>query len=240
MKKIAMMMVCLIALGASAQTTVTRSYPVKQGQQVELDFDFPKVVKVSTWDKNEVYIKATVSINEGENDSAFVLEEKGKDGILSISNKIKDRENLPKRYTIMKDGQKTVFKTREAMKEFGTKNGIYNYYSEGVDMDITIEVKVPAGMATDVKAKYGIVELVGFNGPVTVTATYGGIDATVQEANTGKLSATTHYGQIYSNLNLKVKDYTEKNFYTSFTAEPGKGPAYILNSKYGKIYLRKP
>ncbi|SJZ35921.1 hypothetical protein [Sediminibacterium ginsengisoli] len=240
MKKIAMMMVCLIALGASAQTTVTRSYPVKQGQQVALDFDFPKVVKVSTWDKNEVYVKATVSINDGENDSAFVLEDKSKDGVLSISNRIKDRESLPKRYTIMRDGQKLVFKTRGEMRAFGDKNGIRNYYSEGVDMDITLEIKVPAGMATDIKAKYGIVELVGFNGPVTVTATYGGIDATVQEANTGKLSATTNYGQIYSNLDLKVKDYTEKNFYTSFTAEPGKGPAYILTSKYGKIYLRKP
>ncbi len=111
--------------------------------------------------------------------------------------------------------------------------------SEGVDMEITVEVKVPVNTATDIKATYGIVELVGFNAPATVNATYGGIDATVAMANTGKLQATTSYGQIYSNLDLTLTDKTEKDFFTSITAEPGKGPAYILKSTYGKIYLRK-
>jgi hypothetical protein len=113
-------------------------------------------------------------------------------------------------------------------------------YSEGVDMEITIEVKVPANTSTDIKSTYGIVELVNFNGSANVNATYGGIDATVERSTTGKLQATTSYGQIYSNLDLKLTDKTEKDFFTSITAEPGKGSTYILKSTYGKIYLRKP
>lgn len=112
--------------------------------------------------------------------------------------------------------------------------------SEGVDMEITVEVKVPANTRTDINSVYGIVEVVNFNAPANIDATYGGIDATVNESTTGRLKATTSYGQIYSNLDLKLTDKTQKDFFTSITAEPGKGPEYTFKSTYGKIYLRKP
>ncbi|MFX4929712.1 hypothetical protein ABTB76_19500, partial [Acinetobacter baumannii] len=51
-----------------------------------------------------------------------------------------------------------------------------NYWGSNVDIEITIEIKVPANTTTGVKATYGIVELSNFNGPITVNATYGGID----------------------------------------------------------------
>ncbi len=233
----------LLLLSAAAQTTVTKTYPVKPGQQVALDFDYPQTVRVSTWDKNEVYVKALVSINNGENDSAFQLEEKSEDGVLSIRNRIKDLDQLPRVYTVRMDGQKVFFKSKEAYDDYLNKNKMKgNGYgtSHGVDIQVTIEIKVPANTATNVEAKYGIVELVDFRGSVTVDAPYGGIDATINEAATGKLTATTHYGRILTNLNLKLTDMKEKDFYTSITAEPGKGPAYNLKSTYGTLYLRKP
>jgi len=233
---------CIIVIGGAAQTKVNRSYPVKPGQQVELEFDYPKVIRVSTWDKNEVSVTALVSINDGDNDTAFVLEDKiTADGILSIRNRIVNMNKLPRLYTVIQDGKKTVFRSREQYQEFKSKLGGNNRItSDGVDMEITIEVKVPANTATNIKATYGIVELVNFNAPATVNATYGGIDATVTQATTGKLQATTSYGEILTNLDLKLTDKTERDFFTSITAEPGKGPAYILKSTYGKIYLRKP
>ncbi len=241
MKTIFFCICCLIVTGLAAQTTVNRSYPVKSGQQVKLDFDYPKIVRVSTWDKNEVSVTAHVSINDGENDTAFALEDKTDEGILTIRNRIKNMKDLPHRYTVYEDGKKTVFRSRDDYREFANKTGNnHRITSDGVDMEITIEVKVPANTSTNINSTYGIVELVGFNAPATVNATYGGIDATVSEANTGKLQATTSYGQIYTNLDLKITDKTERDFFTSFTAEPGRGPAYILKSTYGKIYLRKP
>ena len=82
--------------------------------------------------------------------------------------------------------------------------------------------------------------MVDFHAPVTVDAIYGGIDATITASNTGKLKATTSYGQIYSNLDLKITDHAERDFFNSITAEPGTGPSFLLTSTYGKIYLRKP
>jgi hypothetical protein len=229
---------CVLFLGAGAQTTLNRSYPAKPGQQVTLKFDYP-VVKISTWDKNEISVVAHVNINEGENDSAFELEEQAENGAIVISDHIKDMNKLPHRYTIVRNGKKTFYKSKEEYHAASKDGDIQQSYS-GVDIDIVVEIKVPAGCLTDIKAVYGIVEMTNFNAPVTVDATYGGIDATITAASTGKLQATTSYGQIYSNLDLHLTDHTERDFFNSITAEPGKGPAYSFTSTYGKIYLRKP
>jgi hypothetical protein len=229
---------CALFIGAHAQTILNRSYPAKPGQQVTLKFDYP-VVKVSTWDKNEVSVVAHVNINEGENDSAFELEEQAENGAMVISDHIKDVDKLPRRYTIVRAGKKTIFRSKEEYQAARKEGGVQQAY-EGSDIDIVVEVKVPANCVTDIKAVYGIVEMTNFNAPVTVDATYGGIDATITAANTGKLEATTSYGQIYSNLDLHLTDHTERDFFNSITAEPGKGPAYSFTSTYGKIYLRKP
>jgi hypothetical protein len=229
---------CALYIGAQAQTTSTKVYPVKDGQQVNLTFDYP-IVKVSTWEKNEVSVIAHVNINGGESDSAFILEDKSVDGVLNISDKIKDMDKLPRRYTVYKAGQKTVYRLKDEYLAAQREGGIQRT-SEGLDIDIVVEVKIPVHAVANIKAVYGIVEMTDFNAPVTVEATYGGIDATLKVAGIGKLQATTNYGQIYSNLNLKLTDHTERNFFNSITAEPGKGPAYNFTSKYGKIYLRKP
>src|ERR1700744_2037709 len=218
---------CALFIGAQAQTILNRSYPAKPGQQVTLKFDYP-VVKVSTWDKNE-----------GENDSAFELEEQVDNGAMVITDHIKDMDKIPRRYTIVRAGKKTVFRSKEEYQAARRAGGFQQSY-ESTDIDIVVEVKVPANCVTDIKAVYGIVEMTNFNAPVTVDATYGGIDATITAANTGKLQATTSYGQIYSNLDLHITDHTERDFFNSITAEPGKGPAYSFTSTYGKIYLRKP
>lgn len=237
MKLFLISLCCVLTFFARAQTTVNKSYPARSGQQVILKFDYPKV-KVSTWDKSEVSVIAHVSINDGENDSAFLLEEKESNGAIVISDRIKDMDKLPRRYTVVQGGKKTVFKSKEAYQSSGL--GAVERYSEGSDIDITIEVKIPAFCITDINAVYGIVELNDFNASVNIDATYGGIDATLVPARTGKLQATTSYGQIYSNLNLKLTNHSEHDFFNSITARPGTGPAYSFTSTYGKIYLRKP
>lgn len=242
MKTIITCLCCFLLLGTSAQTVINKTYPVKPGQKVDLDFDFPKIVRISTWDKNEVSVKAMVNINDGENDSAFQLEDNISDGMIHIGNHIKNMDKLPRRYTVVDEGKKTTFRSKDEYNEFRKQLGIAGrgrITSEGVDIEITIEIKVPANTVTNVDSKYGIVELVNFHAPATVNATYGGIDATVEPGNTGKLQATTHYGQIYTNLDLKLTSSANRDFYTSITAEPGKGPEYILKSTYGNLYLRK-
>ena len=239
MKTYIIAVLCALSTCTYAQTTITKSYPLQPGQPVSLKFDYP-VVKASTWDKNEVSVVAHVNINSNGNDSAFVLKEQAVNGTLVISGRIEEMDKLPRSYTIVRSGKKTVFRSKEQYLEERKKGGDIEQYSEGLDIDIVVELKVPARSTAAIKSIYGIVELTDFNSAVTIDATYGGIDATLATTRTGKLQATTSYGRIYSNLDLKITDHTERDFYHSITAEPGTGPAYNFTSTYGKIYLRKP
>jgi hypothetical protein len=240
MKYILLLLLSTGTLCATAQTMVNKSYPVKANQKISFRFDYPKLVRISTWDKNEVSIQAKVSINNGANDDAFELSDNTEDGTLQIRNKIRNMDQLPRIHTIYDNGKKITFNTREGLNDYIKNNNISTRTtSDGVDLEITMEIKVPANMETSVKAIYGLVELSTFNGPITIDATYGGIDAAVTQAKVGKLTATTNYGQIYSNLDLTLTDRVNKDFHTSITAEPGQGAAYKFVSPYGNIYLRK-
>lgn len=229
---------CILSVNLAAQSTIEKTYPVSPGQSVKLKFDYP-IVRVSTWGKNEVAVTAKVNINDHESDSAFTLSSETVGGELVISDRIKDIDKLPRRYTVVSNGKKMIYRSRDEYRQAIKTGNIEGSY-EGTDIDIVVEIKLPAQCVTDIKSVYGIVEMIDFHAPVTVDATYGGIDATITAANTGKLKATTSYGQIYSNLDLKITDHTERDFFNSITAEPGTGPSFSLTSTYGKIYLRKP
>ncbi len=231
-----------LVLMAQAQTPVDKTYPVKPGQTIQFHFDYPELVRISTWDKNEVSVQGTVSINLGENDDAFELIQSETAEGLYIENRIRDMKNLPHRVTVVEAGKKMVFRTKEEYKKYVNENGKkYDVMSWGLEMDIQLEIKVPRNTVTSVKSVYGMVEVKNFVGPLEVQATYGGVDAALLESATGELVAETNYGQIYSNLDVKFSGdgYREKNFYTWVQAKPGKGPRYSFESKYGNVYLRK-
>jgi len=132
-----------------------------------------------------------------------------------------------------------IYRSKEEFRQ-AVQMGSWEHSSEGTDIDIVLEVKLPVQSHIDIKSVYGIVEMTNFHAAADIDATYGGIDATIAPASTGRLKATTSYGQIYSNLDLKITDHTERDFFNSITAEPGTGPSFALTSTYGKIYLRKP
>lgn len=231
------------------QTKIEKSVPVQAGQKLQMNFDYPELIKIQTWDRKEVLIKGEVSINKGENDDAFDLQTQTNGGVVSITSIIKDKENLPKRIVIKKGDVEYVFKgdnykDPEVQKFLKEQGGDYNYMSSGIIKEITLEIFVPKGMETTLEAKYGLIEVKGFEAPLTIDAKYGGIDATINSKSTGELIARTHYGEILTNLELtfdtgrKTSDTHPK--WTEVSVKPGTGPKFVLESKYGKVYLRKP
>ncbi|HMJ71639.1 MAG TPA: hypothetical protein VK508_22240 [Cyclobacteriaceae bacterium] len=226
---------------ASAQTRIDKTVPVTKGQTIRMWFDYPELVKVSTWDKNEISITGTVSINNGEHDDAFNLEVKTSSNTISIKNEIKNMDNIPRRYTIHDGEQKIVFKSKTDFKKYQDEHGKVQNVNMGLDMDIRLEIKVPRNIDTNVECVYGMVEITEFNGPLSVQATYGGVDVALVEKNVGELIAETNYGNIYSNLDMEVnKDQArDEDFHVLVKANPGTGPKYRFESPYGNVYLRK-
>ncbi|HEY9006758.1 MAG TPA: hypothetical protein VIM75_11520 [Ohtaekwangia sp.] len=226
-----------------AQTAINKSIAVQPGQKIAMHFDYPELIRVTTWDKNEISVQGTVSINGGESDDAFTLETSTTGNTVTVRNEIANMKNLPKRYTIYDGAQKIVFKNQEELRKYQDQNGKskFDRMSCGVDMEIFLEIKVPRNMETRIESIYGVVEIKSFTGPLTVAATYGAVDASLSESATGELTAETNYGEIYTNLSAKFGGDVSKNenFHTYVSAKPGNGPRYSFESKYGNVYLRK-
>ncbi len=240
MRALILIAMCCFGKATLAQTLVNKSYPVQANQSIKFHFDYPEMIKVSTWDKKEISIQGTVSINAGENDEAFQLSSSIRGNTLVIESEIVNLKNIPRRITVMKEGKKMTFKNKLALRDYDPGNhNNYKFYSEGVDMDIVLEIKVPKEMATKIESVYGLVEVKEFSGPLVIDATYGGIDASLSESKTGELKAETNYGQIYSNLDHRFSGGEEEDFHTLVSAQLGNGPNYRFESKYGNVYLRK-
>jgi len=231
---------------AVAQSPVEKSIAVQPGQKLTLDFDNPQI-KLSTWDKKEVSVKGTASINRGESDSAFDLQVTTTGQDLKITSVIKDKENLPQRIVIKKGDVEYFFNAKDfndpAVQKFLDENGReYTYMSQGVIIEVKLEVFVPKGMETNVLSKYGLVEVSNFDAPLSIDSKYGGVDATITAATTGQLVARSRYGEILTNLGIQFDQRgpgkTEK--WTEISAKIGTGSRYEIESKYGNVYLRKP
>lgn len=241
MRSLIFILVTFIMGSLVAQTQVTKKFATSSGQKILFRFDYPELIKVITWEKNEISVTGKVSINGGGNDDAFELIQSLSGNTVIVESRIKDLKHLPHRFTIKRGEEKITFKTKDDFEKYKQEHGgDFKYTSQGVDIDITLEIKVPRNMETKIEATYGMVEIRDFTGPLTVDATYGGVDVVVQAKTTGELVAETGYGQIYSNLDLNFSGGEFEDFHTQVSLKPGIGPRYSFESKYGNVYLRKP
>lgn len=229
------------AVAAAGQTVLNKKIPFQRGQTVRMHFDYPELIRVSTWEGTEVVVEGSVSINGGENDDAFVLETSVNGNTINIDGKIRDIKKLPQRVTIIRDGQKIMLRDKEELRKYQAEHGQgYNQMSFGPDIDIVLEIRVPVNAEAYVDAVYGMVEVKNFNGPLTVQATYGGVDAALMEQRVGEIIAETNYGEIYTNFDVRFGGIDKQgDFHTYVSARPGTGPRYALESKYGNVYIRK-
>lgn len=224
------------------QRQIDETIAVKSGQTLNMRFDYPELIRISTWEKSEISIKGTATINFGANDDAFELNISNQGDVVSIENHIRNMKSLPQIVTIVDNGKKMVFRAKEEYRKYKAEHGsTYDVMSWGLDMDIVLDIKIPKTMKTSVESVYGMVEIKDFSAPLSVVAKYGGVDAALNETQVGELNAETNYGQIYSNLDVKFggESLRERDFYTHVSAKPGRGPRFDFESEYGNVYLRK-
>lgn len=234
-------LLCLLLTGITgmlfAQRVVEKTYKTAKDQPVLLQFDFPKV-KISSWSKDEIYVKATVNINDNKQNDRFELLDQTRGGELVIRDTI-DFKHIDQQYYVEVDGIKKHFESKadfENYKEAHPDEKFASYSTNNVDIEI--ELVLPLKDYIRVKSKFGLVEIRQYTGPLVVQTEFGKIDAKLRETNVGKIKLTNQFGKIYSDFDLKPVEKEERRFYTSITANPGKGPVYELTSKFGNIYLR--
>jgi hypothetical protein len=246
MKSIFIIILLTLAITCYSQRPIEKTVPVSTGQKLTLDFEYPQLIRVQTWDKKEVRIKGTVSINRGEHDNAFELQVNSLEQAVTIASFVRDKDKIPQRMLIKRGDREYYFKTDNyndpEVQKFLQEHGEIGYMSNGIIQEIELEVFVPENVETVINAKFGLVEVVKFRGPLTVNAIHGGVDVSIATPAIGELVARTEFGEILTNLDIKFNSTMpegHRNNWTIISAKPGTGPKYDLESKFGKVYLRK-
>ncbi len=204
-----------IVATVSAQSTVKKSYNTSGINTLKGDFTWGDV-KITNWDGDRVEVEASVSINNGENDDAFIIDSDQSGGTLNINTYIKDMDDLPKMVTIKHKGEKYYFKKegdykskiRQLKKELGTES--FNTYSNGVAVEIDLVIKVPSNLKLNLESTYGDIDLEKCSNAMDIHNTYGHINAVFDSrANLPEADLFSTYSfvdvSIPSNANLNIE-----------------------------------
>ncbi|MDN5201775.1 hypothetical protein QQ008_10390 [Fulvivirgaceae bacterium BMA10] len=230
-----------------AQTKIDQSVATAPNQSVYLDMVHPKLINITTWEKSEISIQGTVSINKGENDSNFKINTENIGNELRIISLIEDYDNLPRKIKIRKGGTDYYFDTDDwnhpLIKNFYKEHGHeqIEWSSHGVIKDIKLEIKVPNNIALNVYSKNGIIEIKGFSGVLTANSKNGAVDVTIASSSRNKFNLKTKWGEIYTNLDVDIqKRQKGDNKWNEIACSlnGGSGSLMSLESKNGNVYLR--
>ena len=76
-----------ISFNAIAQKTIEKHINFANKESVNLDIQITDSIRIQTWNKNEVFARASVSINKDKDNDAYLtsFDDSGKDVLISAS-----------------------------------------------------------------------------------------------------------------------------------------------------------
>jgi hypothetical protein len=184
---------------------------LKNDQEVSMALNFGNEIKVNSWDKNKLYVKAIVEHNFKE-PLEFQLDEENTADEVKIAEKIKNLENEKKQ-----DGRNCI------------------------QLNITYEIYMPAKTTLHIKSISGNMEVKNMTGKLNLETISGFVDVAINTSEKYDINCSTISGSIYSDLNFdkntEIKgDIVGTKLVTSLN---GGGKSLKFKSISGDLYLRK-
>ncbi|NOQ24739.1 MAG: hypothetical protein GQ564_05185 [Bacteroidales bacterium] len=205
------------------QKVIEKSSPIKENEDLSLDFQFADKITVTTWNKNEVYVKAIITINDNKNNDNFKLElDKFSTGI-KIESEIENMKKLQTRTNVVDEDGNTI---------------TYN----SVDMDLFFEVKVPVNVELEIETISGDIEIKGVLGRMDINTISSFIDLSLPESHNADLELNTITGGMYSDFKFNKSKNNGYHHYgkNDLSKRLNNGGIRIfLETISGDIFLRK-
>jgi len=228
MKKTILLIIILISfVSINAQRIVEKTIKVKKGQDIELDFQFADDIIIKTWNKNEIYVKVSVNINDNIDNEDFILNVFDEKSEIEIKSEIKNLGNKSENTITLRKDEET---------------GEYHYKGNCTQMDLFFEVFIPQGTNLEVKTISGNIEVTDLESEMNLESISGDVDLTLAQNIKADIEMSTISGEIYSNMNLDYGD--EETLHRIGGIEissklNGGGISIDLETISGDILLRK-
>lgn len=227
MKRISLLIIGVIsAFSAVAQSAIVEKNFPYTNQTLDVDMDFGTGLKVRAWNKNEISVKATYSINEGKSNDAIKLDIDNYDNRLSIDVDLDLRKI-------------------EAEAACCCNNGPYWSVDKNkqVCAEVLIEVFIPASSDLWLNTIIADVEIEGMNGNIEVETVTGDIDLIWSESEGAEVTMKTTTGAVYTNLELDSKKDKGLLMISSHNVRgtyKNGGKEILLKTVTSNIYFKKP
>lgn len=218
--------VAITALPARAQKIVEKHLDIKAGGSVEMNFQISDSIRIVTWDKNEVYVKSSINVNDNKDNDDYKMTYEGSGSQVEIRGKL-EWKGCPER-----NGRRINLKDSSNVHN----DCCCNCYSE-----IIHEVYIPEGTDFSVETINGNIVITGKPGAVRVHTISGFIDLAVAPERAGSVEMRTISGAMYSNYEFPADSHKPRRVGGNISADlnGGKGKRIDLETISGDIFLRK-
>jgi DUF4097 and DUF4098 domain-containing protein YvlB len=217
-RSLILLIFCVAASQLLGQKLVEKTISCGKADKVSMNLKITDSINIHTWNKNEVYVKATVNIDDNSQNDKFSIHSSSADNEINIETDISDLK-LHRSITITQTDT-TV--------------------TDCVKQEIFIEVFVPESMELRLETINGNITLTGNGKALFVKTISGFIDVSLAKRSKTNLELSTLSGIIYSNSKMEILK-TSKNeaFQKVKSIWNGGGANVHLESISGDIYLRE-
>ncbi|WP_378179623.1 DUF4097 family beta strand repeat-containing protein [Aquimarina sp. SS2-1] len=226
---------CFIVFQLNAQKVIEKEINTS-ANRINIEFKFAEDITIKTWDKSFVYLKAEVSINDGEFDDYFDLKINNSSSVLDIESSYGD---LFKKWN----------KDRGSYKKnnWGPCNNLdmESNYTLFIPKNVSLRIKSISGNVVsenyqgelEIDIISGNIDIKKYDGALTLKTISGDIDINVAQS---KLLAETLTGLIYSDKEMEFDSGKNQMVGSKVTGTFGNVKSNLyLKTISGDIFLRK-
>jgi hypothetical protein len=216
---------CLAFSWAFPQEITEKTIKMPKHNKVVFDVDFADQIIIKTWEKPDVFVKATVNINDNTDNDKFHLDLEDTGQSVVFTGKVDDIEKLSNEQSTMIQG--VVVRGEDRC----------------VHLEIEYEIFLPGNAQIELETISGNVEMIGCEGPVKIKAIGGFIDVSVDPSLKASFELSTITGEVYSGLDLNIENpvkgmqvFLGGNIEAKLNSG---GKTFELETISGDIFIRK-
>lgn len=204
-----LLILCMLSCFTHAQKIIEKNLAYTPGKSIKLNIQIADSIRIITWNKNEVYTKASIDINDNKDNDIYLTDFNDAGNTITVNAKFEDNK-------IRKDSCNCS-----------------NYRSK-----IYWDIYIPEQSSFAVETINGDIIIEGNTKDVKAHSISGFIDMGLAATRKADLKMSTISGTIYTDVAINGNDKSRGgNSVTA--AFNGGGEAVNLETISGNIYLRK-
>ncbi len=212
----------VMVLNAQEKTTQEQRFNWSNNRAADINLKFASNIKVSSWNKSELYIKTIITYEDKEHLKIHQM----------------DVEELGNNLVITADYAKDFFKGKK-YNCWGCDPADQKENQDCICFKLEFEIMMPKNAKVKLETISGNIELQDLDGPLNAKSISGFIDLGLKPSVSSNLSFKSVTGEIYTDFDVNLDKSSSAFSKKLNTALNGGGPVIALETVSGDIFFRK-